>query len=115
MTLVARDIERAADAVRTANHSTACGVLDGPQSYDAVGNLVELVHRLPQLVDFLVRSLRRADPAEHYDDRRRPAGHALDHAGACLADARTDLEALAEHLTAAHDDLGHLGRHLQED
>ena len=112
---VARDIERAAEAVRAANHSTAHGPLDGPQAYGAVGNLAALVGRLPQLLDYLARSLRRADPAEHYDDRRCDPAHALDLADADLVEARHHAGALFDRLNAAHNHLGHLGRRLTED
>jgi hypothetical protein len=113
--LVARDIEQAADALRAANHSAMCGHLDGPQSYSAVGNLAELAGRLPQVLDYLVRSLRRADPAEHYDDRLRDPAHALGLADADLVDARHQADALLDHLNSAHNHLGHLGRRVSED
>jgi hypothetical protein len=113
-TPVARDVERAADAIRAANHSTMRGPLDGPQAYSAVGNLAELVGRLPQVLDHLARSLRRADPAEHYDDRGHDPGAALDHADADLLGARHQAGALLDHLNAAHNHLGHLGRRLGE-
>jgi hypothetical protein len=112
---VALDIEQAADALRAANHSAMRGPLDGPKTYSAVGSLAELVGRLPQVLDFLVRSLRRADPAEHYDDRHRDPAHALDLAGADLVDARHQADALLDHLNSAHNHLGHLGRRLSED
>lgn len=117
-TPVARDIERAAENIRAANHSTMRGHLDGPQTYSAVGNLAELVGRLPQVLDYLTRSLRRADPAEHYDDRRRDPADAIDQADADLVDARREAGALLDHLNAAHNHLGHLGhlgRRLVED
>ena len=113
--LVARDIERAADAVRSANHATMRGALDGPQSAVVVGNLVELAQRLPQVLDFLSRSLRRADPVEHYDDRGADAAWLRQLAGAEVDDARAALGDAAGHLTHAHNHLGHLGRRLSED
>ncbi|WP_018333432.1 hypothetical protein [Actinomycetospora chiangmaiensis] len=91
------------------------GHLDGPQTYSAVGNLAELVGRLPQVLDYLARSLRRAELARHYDDRGHDPADALDHADADLVDARREADALLDHLNAAHKHLGHLGRRLSED
>lgn len=113
--LVARDIERAADAVRSANHVTMRGALDGPETYTVVGNLAELVHRLPQVIDFLARGLSRADRAEHYDDRGVDPAGALRHAYSHLIDARGLVEDVAHQLDQAHNHLGHLGRHIAED
>jgi hypothetical protein len=113
--LVARDIEHAAEALRSANHSTMRGPLDGPQTYTAVGNLAELAGRLPQLLDYLTRSLRRADPAEHYDDRHRDPADAIAQADADLVDARHQADVLLDHLDAVHNHLGHIGRRLTED
>ncbi|WP_328304786.1 hypothetical protein [Actinomycetospora sp. NBC_00405] len=111
--LVARKLERAAEAVRSANHATVRGVLDGPEACAAVGNLAELVRRLPQVLDFLARSLRRADPTEHRDDRGADPTGALCHAHGHLSDARALVDDLAHQLDHAH--LGHLGRRLPED
>ncbi|MDD7939769.1 hypothetical protein PHK61_15200 [Actinomycetospora lutea] len=108
--VVARDIERAADAVRSANHATMRGALDGPETYAVVGNLAELIHRLPQLLDYLARGLRRAAPAQHYDDRGAEPAGALCHAQGHLTDARALVDALGDHLDHAHNHLGHLGR-----
>jgi hypothetical protein len=113
--LVARDIERAAEAVRSANHATARGVLDDPEACVVVSNLAELVRRLPRVLDFLARSLRRADPAEHRDDRGSDPAGALCLAHGHLADARGLVDDLASQLDHAHTHLGHLGRRLPED
>lgn len=115
MSAVATDIDRASEAIRAANHSTYDGPLDGPASYTAVGNLVELVDRLPQLLDHLCRSLRRADRAQHYDDRGHDAEHALCHAHGHLGDARAFARGLSDQLHAAHNHLGHVGRVLHEE
>lgn len=115
MNAVAVDIERAADALRNANHSTHRGPLDGPQSYTAVGNLAELAHRVPQLLDFLARSLRRAHAAEQYDDRGRDPSDALTAAGRAVLAARDAITDAARHLDTAHNHLGHIGRRITED
>ena len=85
------------------------------EAYDVVGNLDDLAHRLPQLLDFLTRSLRRADAAEYFDDRDSPPEQALCLAHGHLDDTRHHAAELAAHLTAAHNELGHLGRHTPED
>jgi hypothetical protein len=113
--LVARDIERAAEAVRSANHATVRGVLDGPEVWAVVSNLAELIRRLPQVLDFLTRSLRRADPAAHHDDRGADPAGALCHAHGHPSDARGLVDDLAHQLDHAHTHLGHLGRRLSED
>jgi hypothetical protein len=115
-TPVARDIERAAEALRAANHSTMRGgPLDAPQAYLSVGGLAELVGRLPQVLDHITRSLRRADAAEHYDDRGADPIRALMRADEDLFNARHEVDTLLDHLNSAHNHLGHLGRHLPED
>ena len=113
--LVARDVALAADAIRAANHSTMRGALDGPESYGVIGNLVELVQRLPQVLDFVARSLHRADPASHYADGGRDVAWLLELAGAHVLDARRLAEATREQLDHAHNHLGHIGRRLSED
>lgn len=113
---IAEHVDHAAEQLRAANHATQGGYLDGPTAAVVVANLAELAGRLPQLLDHLRRSLRRADPCEHYDDRpgvpvARTLASAVDH----LDDLRVLADALGERTRAAHNDLGHIGRHLQED
>lgn len=108
-------IDTASEAVRQANHSTMRAPLDVPGAYPVVGGLAELVGRVPQLLDYLSRSLRRADPAEHYDDRGRDPANALVVAHGHLEDARASVAVACEHLDTAHNHLGHLGRHTLED
>lgn len=111
----AHDVERAADAIRAANHSSHHGRVDAPGAYAVVGNLVELAGRLPQLLDYLARSLRRADVAAHYDDRGHDPADALDRADDALVEAHRHLGPLHDQLTTAHNQLGHLGRLITED
>ena len=111
---VAHHVDQAAEAIRAANHAVY-GPVTAPEAYAVVGALAELVRRLPQLLDYLARGLRRADPAEHYDDRGHDPASALDHAHGHLADARRLVDDLAHKLDAAHNHLGHLGRHTPED
>jgi len=62
----------------------ASGPVNGPDAYAVVGALAELVHRLPQLLDYLGRGLRRARPAENYADCGHDPAVALRHADAHL-------------------------------
>ncbi|MCD2186195.1 hypothetical protein [Actinomycetospora soli] len=115
MTRLAAAVAATADQLRAANHATVRGAITPTEAYDVVGNLDDLVHRLPQLLDFLVRSLRQADGAEHFDDRGADPGQALGLAHGHLDDARHHAAELAAHLTQAHNQLGHLGRLHPED
>jgi hypothetical protein len=115
MTRLAAAVDQAADQLRAANHATVRGSITATEAYDVVGNLDDLARRLPQLVDFLTRSLRRADAAEYFDDRGTDPGQALCSADGRLADARHHAVELAAHLTATHNQLGHLGRLNPED
>ena len=111
---LAGHVDRASESVRAANHA-ALGPVTGPDAYAVVGALAELVHRLPQLLDYLGRGLRRADPTQHYDDRGTNPADALHRAHGHLIDARGLVDDLADHLDQAHNHLGHLGRQTRED
>ncbi|GAA4940172.1 hypothetical protein EV188_106244 [Actinomycetospora succinea] len=113
--LVARDIERAADAVRSANHATMRSPITPPDAYDVVGGLADLARRVPQLVEFLTRAMSAAEPAEYFDDRGGETRLTLHVASTGLWCARHDLTELAFHLDQTHNALGHLGRHTPED
>ena len=77
MTRLAAAVAQAADQLRIANHETVRGSITATEAYDVVGNLDDLAHRLPQLLDYLTRSLRRADAPEYFDDRGTDPGQAL--------------------------------------
>ncbi len=77
MSRLAAAVDQAADQLRAANHATVRGAITATEAYDVVGNLDDLARRLPQLLDFLIRSLRRADAAEYFDDRGTPSEQAL--------------------------------------
>jgi hypothetical protein len=115
MTRLAAAVAQAADQLRAANHATVRGSITATEAYDVVGNLDDLAHRLPQLLDFLVRSLRRADAAEYFDDRGTDPGRALALAHGHFDDARLGAAELAEHLIHVHNELGHLGLLTPED
>lgn len=114
MTTLPEHVDRAANAIRSANHA-AHGPVTGPEASAVVCSLAELVHRLPQLLDYLAHGLRRADPAEHVDDRGVDPVGALCHAHGHLTDARGMVDDLAKHLNHAHNHLGHIGRLNPED
>ena len=90
-------------------------LLDGPGSYTAVGNLSELIQRLPQVLDVLARSLRRTHADEHYDDRGRDPADTLAVACGAVITAGVQLAPVRHELVVAHNHLGHIGRHLMED
>ncbi|MEJ2861453.1 hypothetical protein [Actinomycetospora flava] len=119
MSDLARHVTSAADAVTQANHATFRGLIAPPDAYDVVGGLVDLARRLPQLTDFLIRSITRADPADYFDDRDSDGEPdtklTLTVALAGLFGAGHDLTELAFHLEQTHNALGHLGRHTPED
>ena len=115
MTRLAAIVGQAAEQLRNANHATVRGAITATAAYDVVGNLDDLARRLPQLVDYLTRSLRRADAAEYFDDRGTPSEQALCLAHGHLDDARHHVAELAAHLAQAHNQLAHLGRLDPED
>ena len=115
MTDLAAAVDRAADQLRSANHATVRASITATDAYDVVGSLDDLADRLPQLLDFLTRSLRRADVSEYLDDRGTDPGEALCLAHGHLDDVRHHAAEMAAHLTQAHNQLGHLGRLNPED
>ena len=108
-------LDQAAEAIRAANHATSRGPLAATDAYGVVGDLTLITGRLPQLLDYLVRSLHRADPADHYDDRGTDPTDALAMAQGYLDDARHDAAELTEHLNHAHNHLSHIGYRVPED
>lgn len=115
MTTVAEHVDQAAEQLRVANHAIR-GPLDGPAAYEVVGNLAVLIGRMPQVLDHLRRSLRRADRDQHYDDRPGvPVGHTVGSAIDHLDEMRGLVDHLDDECQATHNDLGHLGRRITED
>ena len=115
MSRLAAAVEQAGGQLRSANHATVRGAISATEAFDVVGNLDDLARRLPQLLDYLTRSLRRAEPAEYFDDRGTPSEQALCLAHGHLEDARHHAAELTAHLTQTHNQLGHLGRLNPED
>ena len=93
--------------------SRVANVVDGPTVLDQVWG------KRPEYYDVFMSdytaSMRRADPAEYFDDRGTPSEQALCLAHGHLDDARQHSAELAAHLTQAHNHLGHLGRLEPED
>ena len=115
MSRLAAAVADTADQLRAANHMTVRGPITATEAYDVVGNLDDLARRLPQLLDFLARSLHRADAAEYFDDRGTEPGQTLHLADGHLDDARHGAAELTEHLIHVHNELGHLGLLTPED
>ncbi len=115
MSRLAAAVEQAAEQLRATNHATIRGSITATEAYGVVGNLDDLARRLPQLLDFLNGSLRRADAAEYFDDRGTDPDQPLCLAHGHLDDARHHAVELAAHLSQAHNHLGHLGRLDPED
>ena len=101
----------AADQLRAANHAIVRGSITATEAYEVVGSLDDLAGRLPQVLDFLVRSLRR-DGGDYFHARDRSPEQAIDRAHSHLDDARHHAADLAADLTTAHNQLG---RHTPED
>jgi len=113
---VRRHTGDAATALGLANHETFSGPLGLCDAYDVVGNLDELVYRLPQLVTYLARSVERARGEGLVDDRDRDPAEALYDVKHALTAVLGGLDAVGIHLAAVHNALGHLGRdHIPED
>lgn len=106
----------ASNSLRLANHDSLAGHLELSDVYDVVGNLDELVHRLPQLVTYLARSVEHAHDEGLVDDRGGDPADALHDLKHALTAVLSGLVAVGIHLAAAHNALGHLGRdHTPED
>lgn len=105
----------AADAISGANHATVREPVALTDAYDVVGHLDDLVHRLPQLVEYLARTAERAHAEDYFDDRGTDAAATADQAAHALRAVLDDLQPAGTHLVAAHNHLGHLGRYVPEE
>lgn len=115
-TAITLHIDAASENVRAANHATMRPPLDAAETSPVVGGLAELLGRLPQVLDYVYESLLATlDPAEHYDDRDRDPGHTVCLSLGRLEHARASVHEACEHLNAAHNHVGHLGRRLPKD
>lgn len=115
MNPLAEAVAATADAARSANHATVRAPITATEAYDVVGHLDDVARRLPQLVEFLTRSITRADAADYFDDRGGDTKLTLTVALTGLFEARHDLDQAAHHLDQTHNALGHLGRRTPED
>ncbi len=108
---VRRHTDNAASSLGLANHETFSSSLGLCDAYDVVGNLDELVYRLPQLVTYLARSVEHAGGGEGLvDDRGHDPAEALYDLKHALTAVLGGLDGVGIHLAAAHNALGHLGR-----
>lgn len=105
----------AAEAVSGANHATVREPVALTDAYDVVGHLDDLVHRLPQLVEYLARTAERAHAEDYFDDRGTDAAATADDAARALRAVLDGLRPAGAHLVTAHNHLGHLGRHVPEE
>lgn len=107
--------DEAAAAITSANHATFRETIYLPDAYDIVGNLDLFMGRLPQLIGFVQRSVHRALPHLHYDDRGRDPSEALADASDALLGLLGAIEGAHVHSRHAHSALGHLGLITPED
>lgn len=107
-------VDDASTALRNANHATFRETVTVTDAYDVVGSAAELVHRFPQLLGYLARSIGRT-PGRYYDDRGRDPADAIRDAVTALDAATGGIDLVAVHLTTAHNALGHLGLDHSED
>jgi hypothetical protein len=107
-------LDEAATALHSANHATFGATIAVTEAYDLVGTLDQLVHRLPQLLGYLGRSVSQS-PGWYFDDRGRDPSATRTDAAHALDAATGGIDLVTVQLTAAHNALSHLGRHLPED
>lgn len=116
MNTVARYLEEASSAVRSANHAALSGRLPLTDCYDVVGNLDELLTRLAQIVAHARRNVLNADATAYYDDCGRDPTEAITDADTALESAWSELSGARVWTGTAHAALGRLGRrHIEED
>ncbi|GAA4834307.1 hypothetical protein GCM10023201_23230 [Actinomycetospora corticicola] len=106
--------EEASAALRAANHATFRETVTVPDVYDLVGDLDDLVRRLPQLFGFLGRSVERA-PGRYFDDRGNNPAATLQAAAHALAEATGYVDLVAVQLATTQVHLGHIGLVIAED
>lgn len=107
-------LDEAATALHSANHATFGATIAVTEAYDLVGTLDQLVHRLPQLLGYLGRSVSHS-PGWYFDDRGRDPSATRTEATRALDAATGGIDLVTVQLTAAHNALSHIGRHLPED
>lgn len=107
-------LDEAATALGSANHATFGATIAVTEAHDLVGTLDQLVHRLPQLLGYLGRSVSHS-PGWYFDDRGRDPSATRTEAARALDAATGGIDLVALQLTAAHNALGHLGLYVSED
>lgn len=102
-------LREAAEHLRLANHATHHDRRNAAELYDTLGELSELLGRLPQLVAHLAGIIDRAEPADFYDDRRENVAHTLRRAVIECDEVRFLLGRCRDHSAEAFSAIGHLG------
>ena len=102
-------LDDGAEAVRLANHAARDGLVEVVGLYGALGSVVTLVDRLPQVVLFAQRCAMANGTAGLVDDTGRDPGERLVEFIAWLGEGHAGLLRAGRALGRGHAALSHLG------
>jgi len=102
-------LDNSAEAVRLANHAARDGLVEVVGLYGALGSVVTLVDRLPQLVLFMQRCAMANGAAGLVDDTGRDPGERVVEFIAWLGEGHAGLLGAGRALGRGHAALSHLG------
>lgn len=102
-------LDDGAEAVRLANHAARDGLVEVVDLYGALGSVVTLVDRLPQVVLFAQRCAMANGTAGLVDDTGRDPGERLVEFIAWLGEGHAGLLGAGRALGRGHAALSHLG------
>ncbi|GAA4875641.1 hypothetical protein GCM10023203_27280 [Actinomycetospora straminea] len=102
-------LDEGAEAVRLANHAARDGLVEVVGLYGALGSVVTLVDRLPQVVLFAQRCAMANGTAGLVDDTGRDPGERLVEFIAWLGEGHAGLLGAGRALGRGHAALSHLG------
>lgn len=102
-------LDDGAEAVRLANHAARGGLVEVVGLYGALGSVVTLVDRLPQVVLFAQRCAMANGTAGLVDDTGRDPGERLVEFIAWLGEGHAGLLGAGRALGRGHAALSHLG------
>lgn len=102
-------LDDGAEAVRLANHAARDGLIEVVALYGALGSVVTLVDRLPQVVLFAQRCALANGTAGLVDDTGRDPGERLVEFIAWLGEGHAGLLGAGRALGRGHAALSHLG------